>query len=216
MRFLCVADIHGNAQALSAVLEEADLRGWDQLIVCGDLCFPGPEPLAVWKTLIQKNAVCVQGLTDRALARVDPAKLSATSEAERGRIERLREIHRELGDLIIARLGKLPTVARLPVESGHTMVIVHGSPVDPTEPITFDMTDEEIDALLGDDSGDIVVCGGSHVPFERQVGEVRIVGVGSVGEAPGGRHAHATLITTSPLGVGIDQFEVELDLPAAS
>ena len=64
MRLLCVSDIHGYADALDAVLEEATDRTWDQLVVCGDICFPGPEPLRVWRTLVSNNALCVQGLTD--------------------------------------------------------------------------------------------------------------------------------------------------------
>lgn len=211
VRFLCVSDIHGHARALEAVLRDADLRGWDQLIVCGDLCFPGPEPLAVWKKLVGLRALCVQGLGDRALALVDPAKLGATTDAERARIERLRQVHQELGEIIVARLGKLPQIARLPIESGETLVVVHGSPADPTEPFTMDMSDEELIALLGDEPGDIIVCGGSHVPFDREIADVRIVNVGSVGEAPGGGHANATIIETSTLGMRVTQFDVMLE-----
>jgi predicted phosphodiesterase len=213
MRFLCISDIHGHARALDAVLATADLRGWDQLVVCGDLCFPGPEPLAVWKTLVGHRALCVQGLGDKALARVDPNKLSATSEVERERIERLRQVHNELGEIIVARLGKLPPLASLPVESGDTMVVVHGSPGDPTEPFTFDMEDEDMLALLGDEPGDLIICGGSHVAFDRQLDEVRIVNVGSVGEAPGGDFAHATIVETTPLGISVNQFAVPLEEP---
>jgi predicted phosphodiesterase len=215
MRFLCVSDIHGHARALDAVLAEADVRGWDQLVVCGDLCFPGPDPLEVWKMLVQRRALCVQGIGDRALALIDPNKLSATTESERNRIERLRQVHAELGEIIIARLGKLPASARLPVESGHTMLVVHGSPADPSEPITFDMTDEEIIALLGDEPADVIVCGGSHVPFERTVADVHVVNVGSVGEAPEGGVAHATIIESSPLGVQVAQFAVALPREAS-
>jgi predicted phosphodiesterase len=210
MRFLCVSDIHGNARALSAVLEEADAHGWDQLVACGDLVFPGPEPLAVWKTLVQNRALCVQGVSDRALAQIDPSKLSATTGHERDRIERFRQVQAELGELIVTRLGKLPTLAHLPIESGHTMLVVHGSPADPTEPFSDDMTDDEMIALLGDEPGDIIVCGGSHMPFDRTVADVRVVNVGSVGEAPGGGYAHATLITTLPTGVIVRPLVVEL------
>jgi hypothetical protein len=80
----------------------------------------------------------------------------------------------------------LPTTVRLPLDDGGEVVLVHGSPSDPTEPITHDMSDEEISALLGDDPADVVVCGGSHVPFDRTVSGVRIINVGSVGEAPSG------------------------------
>lgn len=210
MRFLCVSDIHGHAAALRAVIREGEALGFDQLIACGDLCFPGPEPLEVWKILVQHRALCTQGVGDRALAAIDPEKLSATGEAERARIDRLRKVHRELGDIIIARLGQLPPIARLPIESGHTLLVVHGSPADPTEPFDINMSDDELIALLGDEPGDIIVCGGSHVPFERTVADVRIVNVGSVGEAPAGDHASATLVTTSQLGISVEPFTVPL------
>src|ERR1700690_2765083 len=68
MRFLCISDIHGKADALRQVLAEAEHWSYDQLLVCGDLCFPGPEPLEVWKMLVERNALCVQGLSDKALS----------------------------------------------------------------------------------------------------------------------------------------------------
>jgi putative phosphoesterase len=210
MRFLCVSDIHGHARALEAVIEEANAHGWDQLIACGDLVFPGPEPLAVWKMLIKHRALCVQGMSDRALAQIDPSRLSATSEHERERIERFREVQNELGELIIARLGKLPPMARLPLESGHSLLVVHGSPADFSEPLTLEMSDDELLALLGDEPGDIIVCGGSHVPFERQVADVQVVNVGSVGEAPGGRHAYAAIVTSTALGTGVTPLVVDI------
>jgi predicted phosphodiesterase len=213
MRFLCVSDIHGHAAALRAVIREAEQLGFDQLIACGDLCFPGPDPLEVWKILVQRRALCTQGVGDRALAAIDPEKLSATSEVERARIDRLRKAHRELGDIIVARLGQLPPVARLPIESGHTLLVVHGSPADPTEPFDINMSDDELIALLGDEPGDIVICGGSHVPFDRVVADVRIVNVGSVGEAPAGDHASAAIVTTSQLGISVELITVPLPAP---
>ncbi len=211
MRFLCLSDIHGDAAALDAVLAEAEHWGYDQIVVCGDLCFPGPKPLDVWKRLVERNALCVQGLSDRALAELDPDDLSPETPLEQERLERLFAMHKELGDLIIARLGRLPTIARLPLESGHEMVVVHGSPADPTVAMTADMTDEELAALLGTDPCDLVVCGGDHVPFQRQLDDVRIVGVGSVGETPGQRVAYAAIVTSTPTQTSIEQKEVPVD-----
>lgn len=210
MRFLCISDIHGHAAALRKVLDDAAAREFQQLVVCGDSLFPGPEPLETWKILVERRALCVQGLSDRALYEVDPAKLTATTPEEQARIRRLREVQREVGDLIIARLGKLPTTARLPLESGDEAVVVHGSPLDPTEPMCSDMEDAELRALIGDDPADLVVCGGSHVPFFRTLDGVRIVNVGSVGESPAAGYAHATIIDSTPTGIGIEQFDVEL------
>lgn len=210
MRFLCISDIHGDIEALDAVLADAKHRGWDQLLVCGDLCFPGPEPLAVWKRLVEQHAVCVQGVSDRALAQIDPEKLSATSEPERRRIQRLRDVRRELGDLIIARLGKLPTEARLPIETGEELLLVHGCPRDPTEALTEDMTDDEIVERLRPSAAEWIVCGASHVPFQRTLDHVHVVNVGSVGEAPNGEYADAAIVRTSQLGVQIEPFTVLL------
>lgn len=210
MRFLCVSDIHGHADSLRAVLAEADALGFDQLIACGDHLFPGPAPLEVWKTLLERKALCVQGIGDRALARVDPTKLLGATAAERQRVARLRAVHHELGELIIARLGKLPLLARLPLENSDEMVVVHGCPVDPTESLSPEMSDEELEALVGDDPADIVVCGGNHIAFDRRLETVHIVGAGSVGEAPGGGYATAALVETSQLGHEVKLLEVKL------
>ena len=212
MRFLCISDIHGRVNALHQVLSEANHWGYDQIVVCGDLCFPGPEPLEVWKLLVQNNALCVQGTSDRALYQLNPDKLQSLFPDQTSHIEQLRRVRRELGQVIVARLGQLQTIARLPLESGHEMVVVHGSPVDPSEPFTFDQTDEEMMALVGDDPADIIVCGGSHSPFQRQIGDLRIVGVGSVGEAPTEGVAYATIVTSLAVSTSIEQYHV--DLPA--
>jgi predicted phosphodiesterase len=125
-------------------------------------------------------------------------------------IERMQEVRAELGDVILGRLKRLPTHFRMPLEDGGELLLVHGSPADPAEAFTHDMSDEELDALLADDPADVVVCGMSHVPFEREVMGCRIVNVGSVGEAPGGGVAHATWIESTPGGVLVEQITVPL------
>jgi predicted phosphodiesterase len=217
MRFLCISDLHGHADALRAVLRVADRRGYARLIVAGDLCFPGPAPLATWKLLMDANATCVQGIGDRAFATIDVDALlaQARTDHERERLRRVSEARAELGELIVARLAKLPTSVRIPLPSGDELLVVHGSPADPTEGIDVTMSDAELMALIGDDPADVVVCGATHVPFDRWVQGVRVVNVGSVGEAPGGRHADATFLEVSPEGITVEQITVPRDAVAA-
>lgn len=210
MRYLCLSDIQGNAEALQAVLVEADRRGYDRVLVAGDLCYPGPSPLGVWKLLMAVNATFVPGLSDRALATLDLDKVPASTPHERERVERLRAARQELGELILARLAKATATVRIPLPNADELVLVHGSPSDPTEGMSHDMTDEELSALLGDDPADVVVCGLTHVPFERHVSGVRILNAGSVGDAPGGQHAHASLLEVSATGYEVEQFVVPL------
>lgn len=212
MILLCISDVHGNLDALRAVLATAERRAFHKLLVAGDIVFPGPEPLETWRRLTAAGAIMVQGLSDRAVATLDPASVKPRSEHEKARLDLMRTTREALGELILQRLRKLPTHQRIPLEDGGELLLVHGSPADPAEPITHDMSDDEVNALLGDDPADVVVCGASHVPFDRMVGGVRIVNVGSVGEAPGAgsRFAHATWIESTPRGVVVEPMVVPL------
>jgi predicted phosphodiesterase len=217
MRFLCVSDIHGYLDALAAVLATAERRSFNKLLVAGDIVFPGPQPLETWRRLVAAGAVLVQGVSDKALATLDPKDLHPTNDHERRRVERMNAARTELGEVILGRIKRLPTHIRMPLEDGGELLLVHGSPSDPAEEITFDMPDEEVDALLGDDPADVVVCGMSHTPFDRVVAGCRIIGVGSVGEAPETqrRVAHATWLDSTPSGVTVEQIVVPLDAPVA-
>jgi predicted phosphodiesterase len=217
VRLLCLSDVHGQLDALRAVLAAAERHSFHKLLVAGDLVFPGPEPLETWRRLQSSQALMVQGVSDRALAHLDVSDVVPKTEHERAMLERMHGVRTELGDVILERIRRLPKEVRLPLENGGELLLVHGSPVDPFEPLSFDMDDDELFALMGDDPADIVVCGMSHTPFDRMVGDVRIINVGSVGDAPDGRQpgrgpkfAHATWIETSASGVTVEQTVVPL------
>ncbi len=213
MRFLCISDVHGQLAALRAVLATAERRGYQRLLVAGDLCFPGPDPLETWRTLQREQAISVQGVTDKALATMEPSRLSelASDPAQRAMATRFLDARAALGELVVERLRRLPTHHRIALEDGRELLLVHGSPEDPTEPITHDLDDDEILALVGDDPADVIVCGMSHTPFVREIDDLTVINVGSVGEAPGGGVAHATFIEASPQGIIIDPITVPLD-----
>lgn len=213
MRILCISDVHGQVGALGAVLAAAERRAWTKLLVAGDIVFPGPHPLETWRRLVAAGATMVQGVTDKAIVTLDPDEIVAQTEHERRRLERVREVRAELGDVILERIRRLPTHVRVPLEDGRELLLVHGSPHDPAEGMSHDMSDEELLALVGDDPADVVVCGMTHVPFDRTVADVRIVNVGSVGEAPDGNlgaFAHAAFIESSPSGIVVEPMTVPL------
>lgn len=222
VRLLCLSDIHGHADALGAVLATAERRGYDRILVAGDICFPGPAPLATWRRLSQLRAVCVQGTGDRAVATLEPENLRARDAYEQRRLRRFMEVREELGERILTRLAKLPSTYRLPLGEGGQLLLVHGSPRDPLEPMTHDMSDEALAQVIGEDEASVILCGGSHVPFDRVAAArgaaggarpVRIINVGSVGEAPSagsGRFAHATFVESTDDGIQVEQFSVPL------
>ncbi len=201
-----LADIHGNLAALDAVIAAARADGASTFFVAGDLVYRGDKPLEVWKRLVEIGARCTRGTSDVALIAVDPDKLRPTDPEQRSAVEKFRWTRTALGELILERIRRLPDILRVELRNGDEIALTYGSPLDPTIPITHDLDDDEIAALIGDDPADIVVSGGADVPFEREVGGVRVIGLGSTGEAPGTadeRVAHYALIEPGPEGLAV-------------
>lgn len=219
MRLLCCSDIQGNLAALQAVLATAERVNFQKLLCAGDLLFPGPEPLETWRRLTSAGAIMVQGATERGLATLSAELLrGAAGPQEKALSERFAEVQRELGELVLERIRRLPIQERIPLEDGRELLLVHGSPSDPLEAMSHDLDDDELLALVADDPADVIVCGMSHVPFDRIVGDIRVINVGSVGDAPDGRapddptprFAHATWIESTKEGLDVEQFIVRL------
>ena len=66
MKLLVVSDVHGNLEALNAVLER--VRGWDEVAVLGDLVDYGPSPGEVLDAVKELEARVVRGNHDHAVA----------------------------------------------------------------------------------------------------------------------------------------------------
>src|SRR5262245_20414880 len=124
-----MSDIHGELTALRAVLATAERRGYQRILVAGDLCFPGAEPLETWRTLQREQAICVQGVTDKALATMDPVRLEelANDPSQKAMARRFVEARRAVGELVLERLRRLPTHHRIPLADGRELLLVHGS-----------------------------------------------------------------------------------------
>jgi predicted phosphodiesterase len=204
-----ISDVHGNLQALEAILEELKRRQARDIFVAGDLLLGGDEPLAVWRKLQSVGANCVCGPSDLALASVDAADLRPQDDQEREKVAAFLRTQTSLGELVKKQLAQLPRQLRVPMIDGSELLVVHGSPKDAFETIGPELDDDEMNALLADDPADVVVCGGTHVAFARLIDTVQIINVGSVGEAPEGRFAHYALVFPSSSGSHFDLGYVE-------
>jgi len=211
-----LSDVHGNLVALDVVLAELERLDVKRLCVAGDLLLGGDQPLEVWQRLQALGATCTRGPSDLALASVDPSSLVPIDEAQRRQARVFSETRAAIGDLVAERLRRLPEQQRIPLVDGREVLMMHGSPADSTREISHDLSDDEILALLNDDPADIIVCGSTHVPFQRTVGEYHIVNVGSVGAAPEGQVAHYTVLTPRMSNADILQDWVSYEEPEAS
>jgi len=200
-----LSDLHGNLTALDVVLTELERLGVKRTYVAGDLLLGGPEPLEVWQRLQALGAICTHGPADLALASVDPQSLVPIDDEQRRQARLFADTRAAIGDLVAERLRRLPEQQRIPLIDGREILMVHGSPVDMNRELSHDLSDDEMLALLNDDPADIIICGSTHVPFQRQVAEYHVVNVGSVGAAPEGQVAHYTVVTPRMSGADVLQ-----------
>lgn len=154
MRYLIIADIHSNLEALQAVLEDANNYGGFGHVWClGDVVGYGPDPSACIKLLRQLDPLCVCGNHDlAAVGRIDIADFnSAAAKANKWTAGQLDDEDREF-------LLMLPEKI---LQGDFTLV--HGSPRQPAwEYISYGFT-----ATDNFDCFDTKYClvGHTHIPF---------------------------------------------------
>ncbi len=121
MRYIVVSDIHGNLEALEAVLETAGEMCPDGILCLGDVVGYGPDPVEVIDLVRSREMVVVKGNHDQAAVdRGEEAYFNEwAAEAIRWTRDQLREEDVEF-------LQNLPYTAEV-----DGVLLVHASPGDP-------------------------------------------------------------------------------------
>lgn len=191
MRVAALYDIHGNLPALEAVLEEVGRARADQILVGGDVV-PGPlfrETLARLLDLeipvhfIQGNgelAVLAQIAAPNpdAVTYWGTTSGAALPEPHREVVRwAARQVHPEYDRI----LASWPKTLRLEIHGLGEVLFCHGTPASETDAFTR-LTPEDVLLPVFDGLGvPVVVCGHTHMQFDRTIGRVRVVNAGSVG-----------------------------------
>jgi putative phosphoesterase len=192
--------VHGNAEALSAVVDEVARENVDRFVFGGDYAAFGPDPVAalsLLKTLVPAH--WIRGNADRWL--VDPAeRLDADARASLSRTAEM------IGREEVRFLDSLPE--HLVIDG---MLVCHGSPI--SDERTFDPSSPADDAeLLGDARADLVIFGHSHVQFLRAgPGSVRLVNPGSVGLPFDGDRRAAYAVVRDDGEIELRRVEYDVD-----
>lgn len=138
MRYLILSDIHGNREALDAVLRDAagPGGGYDRALCCGDLCDYGPDSDYVIDWARANLAAVIRGNHDRVCAGFGNLD-EFTALAQAAALWTMEH----LSDRSRTYLRELPEGPR--VVDGR-LVLVHGSPRDEDEYVTSMMEAAEV------------------------------------------------------------------------
>lgn len=185
MKIAIISDIHGNNEALDAVLKDIEGQKCDKIFCLGDLAMAGPEPSKVVnrvKDLLKNDKFfLIQGNTDEKLGtynekfeKVLDEHVPVMASAYRADLKDLTSDDKEF-------LANLPENLIVD-ENGVKIMLCHGSPRKNDENITGDLSIEKVEEMVANADAEVIFCGHTHVPcgFATNTGKT-VVNVGSVG-----------------------------------
>jgi putative phosphoesterase len=177
VRIAALSDIHGNLPALEAVLRDVEVERPDLIVVCGDVA-SGPMPAETIDVLRNlRNARFVRGNADRGLIDEFDDKAPAPMPGPfagwcAG------QISREQRDFLASFED---TVTIDGVDGLGRVLFCHAVPRNDTDVFTGETPDDRVRELMSGVRADVVVCGHTHMQFDRNVDRLRIVNPGSAG-----------------------------------
>ncbi len=179
MRVAALYDIHGNLPALEAVFEDLASAGADRVVVGGDVV-PGPMPRETLSHLLDLD-LPIQFITGNG----EIAVLAEMEGRDSGVPPRYRETIRWNAAQLSPRDGELlrdwPETLDMDLAGLGKVLFCHATPQNPNDIFTRLTPHDQMVSIFSGAGADVVICGHSHMQFDRTVGSVRVVNAGSVG-----------------------------------
>jgi predicted phosphodiesterase len=199
VRVAALADVHGNAYALEAVLADVSLERVDLIVFGGDLTW-GPLPnetLALVRAL-ETPARFVRGNADRMVG---------SDESERG-----AWLAAQHGPEATALVNGFDPFVVVDLDGLGPTRFVHGSPRSDEECVTPETPAERVSEFMAGVPERVVVTAHVHVSYDREVAGVRLIGPGSVGRPYEGEHGARWAV----LGPGVELRRTDYDHDVAA
>lgn len=209
MRVAALYDIHGNLPALEAVLQDVSNEGVDAILVGGDVV-PGPMSAEALDLLLEQPVPVsfIRGNGEReTLAVRDGKEPTVPSSA----VESVRWSGGQISDGQADRMRRWPPTVRMEIAGLGSVLFCHGTPRSDSDVFTHLTPVQAVAPAFQELEADVVVCGHTHMQFERMIGRVRVANAGSVGMPFGEAGAYWVL-----LGRDIWLRRTEYDLEAAA
>src|SRR5205807_7230467 len=180
MRVAAIYDIHRNRPALGAVLQDIRQAGVNHVVVGGGVIL-GPMPRETLTCLLDLDIPVqfIQGNCDREV-------LAQMAGTETGTVpEQFREVVRWVAQQLHPEYERLlanwPKTLRVEIRGLGEVLFCHATPRSDTEVFTRLTPEDRLLPVFEGLNAPVVVCGHTHMQFDRTIGRVRVVNAGSVG-----------------------------------
>jgi predicted phosphodiesterase len=174
VRVAALYDVHGMLAALEAVLAELEHEDLDGVVLGGDVV-GGPQPAETLARLreLELPQHWLRGNGERALG-VDGGRATRAGDALEFSAGRLPADDCEL-------LAALPETLALEVDGLGRVLFCHAIPRDDDFLITEETPDEHVAGAVESVAERTIVCGHTHMQYDRTVDGTRWINAGSVG-----------------------------------
>jgi len=196
MKIAALYDIHGNLPALEAVLKEVEILNVDQLVIGGDAVL-GPMSKDCLDTLLTQDIP-----TSFIIGNAETAALNQMQGKSPGKFPEnvLEDIEFTANELITEHqqlISNWPKTITLEVDGFGKILFCHATPRDEFEIFTIRTQEDKLLKIFDEADADIVICGHTHMQFDRMIGKTRVINAGSVGMPFGKTGADWLLIDSS-------------------
>jgi predicted phosphodiesterase len=162
------------------VLQDIRRAGVDRIVVGGDV-LPGPMPREALELLLALDipAQFIEGNGDReVVALMRGQETGGVPEQIR---EMIRWTARQLDREHERVIDHWPKTIRLDIPGLGGVLFCHATPRNDTEIFIRSTPDNRLAPIFEGLGASVVVCGHTHMQFDRTIGDVRVVNAGSVG-----------------------------------
>ena len=179
MKMAFISDIHGNANALDAVLEDIKNRQVEKVYCLGDIAYRGPEPQRSVDLVQSLDTFVIKGNADEWVVHG-----VQTGEVPDGALHMMRAeqewICSHMTQESIHYLRDLPTELKLEAE-GLLIHAFHATPDSLFDVVPPSESDEVLNTKMMGKGADLYVYAHIHRPFIRYIDGKCIMNIGSVG-----------------------------------
>jgi putative phosphoesterase len=213
MKYAIFSDVHGNLPALEAVLSDIEGQGVGNVFHCGDLVGYGPFPNEVINLIRRKGIAGVMGNYDDGVGfERDDCGCAYRDEAQTLLGHRsLDWTKAHVTERNKKFLRSLPRDLRLS-QGMFEVLLTHGSPRRINEYLYEDRPVKTFNRLLEAGRCNLLVCGHTHLPYHKVIGDKHIVNVGSLGKPKDGDPRATYALLTLVEGLGVDFRRVSYDV----
>ena len=164
MKIGILSDIHGNYQALKAILEDTKLENCDQLICLGDSIGIGPEPLKTLDLLLSHKVIMIMGNHEQYYL-MENKKLEDLLQSDIQYQHHLW-VKKCLGDKYKSMVGQFFWTYKIESQSKNLYFSHYGIDNEWFMPIITDYTKENLKKMFSSRANSIYFFGHDHKSVE--------------------------------------------------